>query len=380
MKGSKRELSPGVWQLRVYVGRAADGRVVHRHKTVHGGVRAADAALRRLVDEVEGERVPLADDCTVAQLLERWLAHIEADRRPSTLADYRGKVAGRLNPAFGSLRLSRLSPLHLDAAYRAWLAEGLSVGTIRKLHAILGAACHQAVRWGVLVAAPTDRATLPRGVHVERGRMTTADLAALVRSRDVASGDVFGTAVLLGAFTGARRGELCALRWSDVGPDGDVLAISRSLTVFPAGHDPAWTEGPTKTARARPVQLGPQARAVLSRRLAAQVAYAAEVGVDLRADAFVLSRAADGSQPCLPDGLTLAFARAAKAAGLPWHFHDLRHYAASVAMAARANPRAVADRLGHANPSMTLDVYAHADADEDRALAALIEAPLAELL
>ena len=79
----------------------------------------------------------------------------------------------------GDIRLDKLDADALDAAYRRWLAEGLSPATVHKYHSILSAACRQAVKWGWIDSAPTDRATPP---SVERKEMVVPTPGAAVRS------------------------------------------------------------------------------------------------------------------------------------------------------------------------------------------------------
>ena len=86
----------------------------------------------------------------------------------------------------------------------------------------------------------------------------------------------------------------------------------------------------------------------------------------LAADPFVLSPAADGSVPYNPDTLTDYYKRAAKKLGVATHFHGLRHFSATTAISEGVDVRTVAGRLGHADPSMTLRVYAHALEARDR--------------
>jgi len=87
---------------------------------------------------------------------------------------------------------------------------------------------------------------------------------------------------------------------------------------------------------------------------------------------FILSRVADGSVPCLPDGLPAGYKRIATRLGLGSHFHELRHFAATTAIAAGSDVRTVAGRLGHAGPSVNLRVYAHATEARDRDPAGLL--------
>jgi integrase len=73
-----------------------------------------------------------------------------------------------------------------------------------------------------------------------------------------------------------------------------------------------------------------------------------------------------------PHGLSHAFARLNQRVGLDYHLHELRHFTATTAIAAGADIRTVAGRLGHADPSVTLRIYAHAVEARDRDVAAIL--------
>jgi integrase len=85
-----------------------------------------------------------------------------------------------------------------------------------------------------------------------------------------------------------------------------------------------------------------------------------------------------GDEPPNPDRIGYWWRLAREKAGLDahWRLHDLRHWSASVAIAAGHDVKTVADRLGHANAAMTLRVYAHAFAKSDRAVADSVGAML----
>jgi len=119
-----------------------------------------------------------------------------------------------------------------------------------------------------------------------------------------------------------------------------TLTVARLITVA-AG---VVSVGDTKTHQVRRLALDPVAFDVLGRHRLEPEAMAAAFQVDLEADAYILSREPRGHRACLPDGLTLAFAAACIGAGLTrpgsagrpgpplWHFHDLRHFAATTAI------------------------------------------------
>jgi integrase len=99
---------------------------------------------------------------------------------------------------------------------------------------------------------------------------------------------------------------------------------------------------------------------------------ASQIGVNLAADAYILSVAPDSAQPLKPDSLGQAFRRVAERVGVNIRFHDLRHFSATQLIGAGTDVRTVAARLGHADPSTTLRVYSHAIADRDKAAAQII--------
>jgi integrase len=112
---------------------------------------------------------------------------------------------------------------------------------------------------------------------------------------------------------------------------------------------------------------------------------AADAGTRLVADPWLLSRRANGAEPCLPDGLTNGFERLCRTAGLVdvdpadpektrhrYHLHDLRHFAATQALAGNIDPPTVAGRLGHADASITMRIYGHVVEARDQAAAELL--------
>jgi integrase len=390
-----RERSPGHWELRAYIGRdPLTGRPRQKTKTFLGGQRAAAKELSKMVADAEGGKLNRTT-LTVGQLLDKWLEHTATRQGPRTVYENRRKIESRIKPILGGIRLAKLEAETLDEAYRRWLGEGLSPTTVHQFHAILSAACRQAVKWDWLAVAPTDRATPPQPVKKAMVVPTPERLSALVRTAEN-DDPVLATAIALAALTGARRGELVALRWSDVDLESSSISISRSLTV--AGGEQH--TGNTKAHRARRVSLDAIGVEVLNRRGQFMAALAAEAESPLVADPYVLSYNANGLTPANPDTLTHRFSdlchrmekpalkklrgtkpkakrtHLAPADQWPYRFHDLRHFSVTTLVAAGIDVRTVAERHGHATPTMTLNVYAHALPQRDRDAAALIGATL----
>ncbi len=284
---------------------------------------------------------------------------------------YRDKV-NRWKRAVGAVPVAKLTARDLDAVYAGWLAEGLSPTTVRHCcHRVLAVALKQAQRRGQVQRCATDLATPPAAVVREVDDLDPVAWQAVIldlRERE----PVTAMAVLLAGVTGARRGELCGLRWSDIDGDRRMLVIARSIR-----HDVDKRQlvvSPTKTGRVRRLSLDDHTLELLAgyRNQAEGWAADADAGTVLADDGYVLSLDPSGASPLEPDTITAGFTRSTRRVGAKLRFHDLRHMSASLLIAGGTDVRTVANRLGHADASTTLRIYAHAFEAQDRRAAELM--------
>jgi integrase len=369
MRGSKRKRGEGVWELRAYVGRdPVTGNPRQVSKTFRGSAREADEALRDLIEQ----QVPGRSDgagATLGQLLDAWLSECERmDLSPTTLRVYRTQIEHTIRPALGSIKVQRLGAKDLDDLYRAMKEKGSSPKTVRNHHALLAAALHQAVRWGWVRRNVAEMAKPPRVTQ----RVVRPPSVDAVRQLVVAAEERdprLAPLVMMAALTGMRRGELCALRWSDLDLDEGQIEVARSVVLVPGGLG----EKTTKTNRTRRVALDDVGLSVLRTHRARVEEWARLADEELRPDAFIFSPYVDGSLPFRPDNVTNFFTRVRDELKLPdVRLHDLRHFTATQLIGAGVDVRTVAGRLGHTDPSMTLRVYSHALEERDRAAAAVM--------
>jgi integrase len=216
-------------------------------------------------------------------------------------------------------------------------------------------------------------------------------LSALLKTAE-SDDPVTATAVALAALTGARRGELCALRWSDVDLKTGTLRIARSLTMAGGRQH----TGPTKTHASRQIALDSICVEVFRRRWDYMVDLAERAESPLVQDPYVLSYNGNGALPANPDTFTHRFVKlcekmestalkklrdtnpGAKRTDLhpkdrwAYRFHDLRHFSVTTLIAGGVDVRTVAERHGHARATMTLDRYAHALPERDREAAGML--------
>lgn len=379
MAGTIRERSPGHYELRAF--NAATGRQIT--KTYVGKPRLAKAkgwprdvqkALAELVTDVQAGRYG-GNDATLGYLLDEWIRHGERarGRSPSTIHGYRAKAKRITAAPIGGKTVSKLTGKDLDDFYLQLADEGVSPATVAHYHRIIRAALYQAKRWGWVnenVATNATVAAAPRPtMHVP----TIEQARALVLRADKTISPDLGPILLFSMLTGTRRGELCGIRWSDIDWSGRVVTIRRSVYQIRS----TWGVKDTKTHAERRVALDDLGLAVLSARRERALDEAAAAGAELIDDAYVWSAQVDGRTPRTPNSLTRAFHRlcrtmeaealaAGRVESWPFRLHDLRHWSATQLIGQGYDPRTVASRLGHADPSVTLRVYAHALEERDR--------------
>lgn len=369
MKGHIRERRPGVWLVRVDGGLdPVSGRRHQPSRTIHGSRADADIALAQLIVDL-GKGIVPGTTATLEQLLERWFAHAERRLSPTTIRGYRRLAKQRIIPRFGARPISSITTHELDLFYDGLTALGLSAQTTRHVHSIIRRAYTHAVRWGWVPSNPAAYAQ-PPVAHVKRRAVLSAEQIRLAMAGAVQDCPEFGAFVRLAVATGARRGELAALRWTDLDLAVPNLRIARSI----ASVDGGWVEKSTKTMKERLIGIDPVTADVLAEHHKLMVERAALGGVEIGPDGFVFSNQLACDQPWHPDSITHMWMRVRAAVKLPsWsRLHDVRHAHASMLIDAGVPIATVSERLGHVNLNVTLGVYTHAYKQRDLEAASTI--------
>jgi integrase len=364
------------------VGRNAKGNPVQRSKTIHtgdknakpgAGTRLADRELANMIAEANKGNTATGTE-TVSDLLDQFIEHAASiGRSPTTLRKYRSIVETVLRPELGRIKLSKLTARDLDRLYSKLTEKGNKATTVRRVHSLIGASLHQAERWE-LVDRNVSRNATPPTVHAAEVTAPSPDEVQRIIEVAETIEPALASLLLLAALTGARRGELCALRWSDVDWQARTLHVARSVYETAGG---GWAEKSTKTHQGRRIGLDELGLEILRRHRYQVDALAGELDVTLAPDAFIFSRSPAGLEPIRPDVLSKFTRRVADRAGVDTHLHALRHFSATQAIAAGFDAVTVGARLGHADPSITLRVYSHAVQQRDRELAASLGKVLA---
>jgi integrase len=337
MQGTKTEVSPGVWRLRVFVGRRPNGTPIQVRKTVRAplpngararkpgaGSRLADKELAAMVNKAtKGQLRQPGSGPTVAQILDDYMEVCELkDRSATTIREYRRIADTVLVPAFGELRAQALTAKHLNRLYGDLKKKGNKPATIRRVHALMGASLAQAKKVGDLERNVALDADPPSVEAAEVSAPTPEQFTRIVKAAK-GMDPMFGTFILTAGLTGLRRGELCALRWSDVEWTDNVLFVGRSVYDMAGG---GWAEKDTKNHQAVRIPVADQVITALRLHRNSVEALAAKLELEIPDDAFIFSLSPVGSEPIRPDWVTKrALVAGEKASVQPFHLHMLRH-------------------------------------------------------
>ena len=302
--GSKVQIRPGVWKLRVTVGRYAEGSVRRVHRTVRAGTAAEAAhALAAFVAEAH-ESPPVESkvdrDVTVNEAIERFLTeHLieEKGRDRGTVQNYRGVHEKWFAPEIGHRRVSDVDEAAIDRVFGRMRRAGLSASRMHDARNVYQPFFRWAKRRRLIRRSPMADFQLPTSTHVAREH-PPPEVDQLCRYLEAAVEVVPDVAPILtlGSVTGMRRGELVSIRRSRLFPRQGKLTVDTS------------SDGrrvkTTKTRTNRDVAIDEQTMAMLLRHCERMNERAALAGVELAPDAFVFSLEPDCSLPMAADYLT----------------------------------------------------------------------------
>ena len=356
MKGSIRQRSAGTWELTVDQGRDGLGRRQRRFVTVRGTKAQAERRLRELLSTVDrGLDLP-PDKVLLRDWLHRWLRDFVAPtRRWGTYDRYECCVRRHILPFIGHIELGRLSPSDVQALEALLLARGRTPWIVVTVHRALSVALNDALRLEMVYRNPVSAVSPPAVAQREIVAPEMAAVRAILHLAEAEDHPLYPCFHLI-AYTGVRRGEAIGLTWENVDLQGGRIRVVASLsrhTGFGLVLDP-----PKSRAGRRIIDLDDGTVGLLVRHQARQQETKEVMGAAYEDAGRVFAG------PCgewiVPDRVLRVLKALGVRVGQPgMTVHSLRHFHASVTLQSGQNPVVVSKRLGHANVSITTNVYAH---------------------
>jgi integrase len=355
------------WRLKFELPRAADGERRTGYLTVKGSRQDAEKELRRRLTAIDKGVAVEPRSLTVRDYLKQWLAQV-AVRTCGAKARHRyGQlIAIQITPRLGEIELQKLKPAHVDTWLQA-LDGKVSARTIRHAFSVLRVALNHAVAVELVERNVCTVVKPPRQARQEV-EILAADEIGEVLAR--LAGYWLHPIAVLAFGTGARRGELCGLRWSDwqsgsLRIERAIEQVGRTVTI----------KAPKTKAGIRTVTLPAYCIEVLRAHRKAQLEQCLALGFGkLPDDAAIFVNPLTG-KALQPDAISCAWTKRK----LGVSFHSLRHSHASALISAGLDAVNVSKRLGHASPAVTLSIYSHLfknrDSEAAKAIDAVLSAP-----
>ncbi|MGI8746643.1 MAG: tyrosine-type recombinase/integrase [Bryobacteraceae bacterium] len=340
------------WLVRVSLGRDTETGIRKYHnKTIRGSFREAQIYLNGKLQERDIGRLPRAAAISLNQYLDQWLTMVAKPRlRPKSYADYEALLRLHIRPILGARPIGAITQFDIQSIYAQMFERGLSARTIEYTNAVLQSAFRQAARWKMLVEDPCVNVDLPR---MKRREMEALSVDECRRFLSVARETEWFPLYALALTTGMRPSEYLALKWSDIDWQRGAASVCRTIQHLKAG----WLFDDTKRKRSR--RIVKLQDFVLKALDVLRDSHLPPKDGDCQREHDLIFRSGTGS-PLRQRNVKREFRRLLEAAGIrPIRLYDLRHTAATLAVAAGVSVKVISDQLGHASISFTLQRYSH---------------------
>ncbi|WP_319798768.1 tyrosine-type recombinase/integrase [Nitrobacter sp.] len=374
MKGHIQQRGKTSWRLKFDAGRdEKTGKRKVQFETFRGSKRQAQTRLAELIAAVAQQKYVEPSKVTVAEYVRSRVDQWEQDGKITarTAQRYRQLVEHQIVPHIGARPVQKLTANDVEQWHTTLRTSGrvrgkgdLSARTIGHAHKVLSRALRNAVRFDV---AAKNVAALEAAPKVDDDEMVIVqDVPALIERL---RGHRLQALGMIGLLTGARLGEVLALRWGRVDLDRKVIEIREALEQTQKYG--IRCKPPKSRAGRRDISMPDALVDALREYRKERQEISLKMGVGKLPDDALLFAKPDG-QPRAPSSVSRSWGDA-----MGIGYHALRHTHASQLIDAGVDIVTISKRLGHAKPDITLRTYAHMFSKGDAKAAAAINTALA---
>lgn len=360
-EGSVCRRPDGRWQGSITIGRDDRGRLIRKY--FYGKTRKETSEkLNRAIEELRDNRfINKSDNPTVEQWCHEWLWSYKRNSvKQKTFDQYETILRTHIIPDIGDIRLADLKTMHIQRIINKMYDSGLSHRTIEVMKIVMHAALKQAQRNKLVGENVCENVVLPRKqpkhIRVLNEDEQTKLIAAL-------KDNYIGRGLLFALYTGMRRGEVLALKWSDYDKNEKTISITKALsrvrTYNKNGNKTMLTVTTPKTDTSiRTVPLIDKAVELLAEHKRKQERYMELVG-DYYTDNDLIFSSSRGDY-LDPGNFNRKLNKTVKKIGIAQISpHALRHSFATRGLEAEVSLKAMQELLGHSSITVTGDIYTH---------------------
>lgn len=408
----------GKYYITVFKGRDVNGKKITENTTFIPTKRTPKAIEKEVNDyarefekKVKEGGILSGEKLSFADVVKEWKQdQTFKDLTLSVQENYMDILNYRFFPIIGTMKIAKITPLHIQKIYNDMETEGKAPKTIKRANTALNSVMRYAYRMGIIYENPCNRIRLPKNKADTDLHYFTLDQAnrfleslseevkvkhpAIMRSNGRIIPEFTETVIIqyqfipyffLSIYGGFRRSELIALTWNDIDFDSKTVSINKAVAKTKEGQIIKTTK---TVAGNREIMLPSQCFAVLKEWKIKQMQLALSLGCNWKGETgkyfdnnYIFIQIENGLRMDV-DTPSHKFKKLIKLYNdthseeeqLPnIHLHDLRHTSATLLLANRVDLETVSHRLGHSKPSITLDVYGHWMKETDRSASDTLE-------
>ena len=351
-KGTVYQRKNGTWAAECYI---PDEYGIKKRKSFYGKTEEiARAKMKEALKQVE-ETGTFKDysKMTYRQWLEKWMTDYKHDLKPATKENYGYMLEGHIYNTIGEKPIRQLTNPDVQRLIKD-KSEVLSPRTVKLIHTIINDSLKQAVYAKAIKNNPAENINLPKQEHKEVKHLNIKEVKKLL---ETAKKSKHYTAILFSLFTGVRRGELLALEWKHIDGETNTVTIEQAIT---RTKTEGIKIGKTKTKNSnRTIAINDFLMMELMKHNVKQ-----SINKDVLGEAYYSKHDLvfcqnDGSPLC-PVAFSRTFKRLTERAGIEdFSLHGLRHTAATILLENGVDIKTVSATLGHADISITGNIYSH---------------------
>ena len=352
-EGTLRLRKDGRWEGRIVIDYREDGRPITKNVTAKTKTECC-AKLEKLKEQYGRHTDKIKSDMPFGDWIDFWYrTYSKHTIRLTTQIEYENRIYNHIIPDIGKIPLNKLSQSDLQQFYarvknsgrkiRAeTLGPGLSDRMVRAVHANCRMALQRAVQEGLIRTNPAVGCKLPPKKAREMQVLTQNEIIRFLhQAKEEGCYELF----LLELGTGMRRGEILALKWSDLNFATGELHIERQVYIIRAE---VIISAPKTKASIRTVILPPSLLKALG-------AYKETVNSE-----WMFPSPTDNGRPRNPSSVRTRLQLILERAGCKKvRFHDLRHTFATMALEHGMDVKTLSATIGHVSSATTLDIYSH---------------------
>lgn len=336
------------------------GKRNRTYHTIHGNKKQAEKYLRDTLAEMENQTYIKPNNVLLKDWLNEWYKdYLEGTLSASTLRGYRYQIDNYLIPMLGNIPIQNLTTLQIQKMVNELKFESpithkpMSAKSVKNIFMNLSAALEKAVNLDMLKKNPCKKVELPK---CEKHEIEVYDEEEVKKLIHCAVGTDMELIIMMSLSLGLRRGEIIALRWSNVDLDNGIVHICENRVEGLDGE--VVTKKPKSQAGIRDIPLSSSLIDMLKKYRKQYEVIQARYGVGYKNDDYVICQA--NGKPYKPFSFTKKFTTFLEKNGLRHiRYHDIRHTNASIMLQQGISPKIAQERLGHSDFAITMNIYSH---------------------